>query len=78
MTDYQIISMVTSTLTPLAIVVLGYWFNKRLKHLDNAYQRQNEMDREEKEQKRAGEIGDRPRFSLATQRIAQSSDSHNR
>lgn len=53
MTDFQIISLITSTLTPIAIVVLGYWFNRRLKQFDNAYQRQSELDREEKEQMRA-------------------------
>ncbi|MCG7893954.1 MAG: hypothetical protein JAZ12_05830 [Candidatus Thiodiazotropha taylori] len=53
MTGYQAISLVTSTLTPIAILILGYWFNRRLKQLDNAYHQQSELDREEKEQKRA-------------------------
>lgn len=53
LTANQIISLIASTLTPIAIVGLGYWFNKRLKHLDNAYQRKSELEREEKEQKRA-------------------------
>ncbi len=53
MTNFQIISTVISTLTSIVIVLLGYWFNRRLKQFDNAYQRQNELKREEKEQKRA-------------------------
>ena len=53
MTDYEIISLITSTLTSIAIVVLGFWLNRRLKQFDNAYQRQSELGREEKEQKRA-------------------------
>ena len=53
MTQYEITTIITSTLTPLAIVVLGYWFNRRLKQFDIAYQRQSELNREEKAQQRA-------------------------
>ena len=53
MTEYEITTIIISTLTPIAIFVLGCWFNKRLKELDIAYQRQSDLNREEKEQQQA-------------------------
>lgn len=52
MTGYQIISLITSTLMPIAIVVLGYWFNRRLKEIDHQNERRNQLFQEEKEQHR--------------------------
>ena len=47
--QYDIVRLVISALTPIIIVILGFWFNQRLKEIDKEQQERNRIYEEDKQ-----------------------------